>query len=471
MTFMRQTFMAVRYLALLLFVLGAGVLTALLVANWHDDPLSETARQVLQMPPTDAMQEGNGYLIIVGLNAPTDSGNPISSAETFARQSLAKSQEARHQAKEAPQSFDAIMAWATSTGEDGVSPLTLDCSWKADKDCFSWTLANRNQVLTLVQTYRPLLVRYEAAATAPQFINLPYDIFNPLPSYSQLRSVHALMLAKATLEWPLSAQVALDTMEITSRLRARMGNTASSLLEAMVVLEMQSAELRWLSQAMRHTNAHISPIVSSRIRELILQPGPNLDSALQGEQQLIVGMLPLVSQKGQYDSWQEKLHDNLSRLGVLPIATLNASLEHLDQIKAMAHLPANALEAAFKTYHRVSADRYHCARPLRLRNYFGTCMVAMNSDHYQSSFQRVHDLDGYRRLVMLQYLAMHKSIPAQDMQAWVQASPTELHNPYTLQAMQWLAATHSLIFEGKEPHRSNPGGSATYRIPLRQKVP
>lgn len=471
MIFMRQFFKAVGYLALLLLALGAAALTALIVTNWHDDPLSEAAQHALKMPPPDAMQEGNGYLIIAGLSAPTDKGNPVSSAEAFGRQYLAKALEARLKAKQEPQSFDAMLAWATFTEEDRVPRFNFHCSRRTDEDCFSWTLANKNQVLALVETYRPLLVRYEAAATAPQYINLPYDIFNPLPPYAQLRSVHALMLAKAAMQWPLSAESALDTMEITSRLRARMGNSANSLLEAMVVLEMQRAELRWISQAIGHRHAHTSPLVSTRIRQLIMQPSPNMDSALQGEQQLIVGMLPFISQKREHDSWREKLYDTLSHIGFLPIATMNASLEHLDQIKAIGNLPANALEAAFKTHNQVWADHYHCPFPIRLRNHFGRCTVGINSSTYPTYFQSIHDMDGYRRLVMLQYLAMAESVRAQDMQAWLQASPTELRNPYTSQAMRWDAATHSLVFDGKEPQRQNLEGSATYRVALHQVAP
>lgn len=471
MTFMRQLFKAVGYLALLLLALGTTALTALVVANWHDDPLSQTALQVQQIPPTDAMQEGNGYLIMVGLSAPSDGGNPVSSAEEFGRRYLAKTLETSFKALHEPRNYDAMKDWTTFTGGEKVSRFAFHCPLRSDEDCFSWTLANKNEVLTLVQANSPLLVRYEAAAMAPQFVHPLYDIFSPLPYHAQLRSAHALMLAKAAVQWQHSAQSALDTMEIASRLRARIGNSANSFLEAMVLLGMQSAELRWISQAIGHTPIHISPHVSAQIRQLILQPSPNLDSSLQGEQQMIVGMLPSMSQKRGEKNWRGKLSDSFSRIGYLPIATVNASLEHLDQIKAIGNMPADALEAAFKSHNQVLANHHHCPYPIRLRNPLGTCTVAMNAAHYQSYFQRIHDMDGYRRLVMLQYLATAEGVRAQDMQAWLQTSPAELRNPYTLQAMQWDAATHSLVFDGKEPQRQNLEGSATYRIALPQAAP
>jgi hypothetical protein len=32
--------------------------------------------------------------------------------------------------------------------------------------------------------------------------------------------------------------------------------------------------------------------------------------------------------------------------------------------------------------------------------------------------------------------------------------------------MQWDAATHSLVFEGRQKQNQNPGGTSTYRIGL-----
>lgn len=470
MKFMRQSFKALGYMALSLSVLVVITLVALAAANWTDDPPSDIARQTLQdLVPTDAMLKTNGYLIIVGLTAPVDSGDPVSSAEALGRQYVANIIEARDKARKDPQNFDAIEASATYNEKSEVPIFTFRCPRRSHDGCFSETQTHKDQVHTLLQTHSPLLVRYKAAANAPQFISLPYDFFNPLPSFPQLISVHALLLAKAALQWPLSPSEALDTMEITSKLRARMGKSANSLLEAMVVLEMQSAELRWISQAMERTRA--SSPTSARIRQLILQPGPDLHSALRGEQQFIAGMLPFMSKKWEHNTWRANRYRDLSGFVSLPIATMNASLENLAQIQAMAHLHANALEAAFNRHNKVLADRYRCDLPIRLRNPVGTCMVAMNAAHYQSYFQRIHDMDGYRRLVMLQYLATAEGVRAQDMQAWLQASPAELRNPYTLQAMQWDAATHSLVFDGKEPQRQNLEGSATYRIALPQAAP
>ncbi|MDR2220359.1 MAG: hypothetical protein LBE24_07245 [Methylobacillus sp.] len=50
------------------------------------------------------------------------------------------------------------------------------------------------------------------------------------------------------------------------------------------------------------------------------------------------------------------------------------------------------------------------------------------------------------------------------MPAWLAAQPEELRNPYTLQPMDWDAATQSLVFEGKERQTQNPKPQNVYRV-------
>lgn len=76
-------------------------------------------------------------------------------------------------------------------------------------------------------------------------------------------------------------------------------------------------------------------------------------------------------------------------------------------------------------------------------------------------------MSGYRRLVLLQHRAATEQVAPPDMPAWLAQSPEALRNPYTLEPMQWDAATRSLVFEGREKQNQNPGRSSTYRVRLR----
>ncbi|MFG5776118.1 hypothetical protein ACFIQF_03520 [Comamonas sp. J-3] len=80
--------------------------------------------------------------------------------------------------------------------------------------------------------------------------------------------------------------------------------------------------------------------------------------------------------------------------------------------------------------------------------------------------QRVNDIEGYRRLVLLQRQALVEGISPASMPGWLDQSPAELRNPYTRQTMQWDAGTSSLVFEGKEKQNQNPNRSNVYRVHL-----
>ena len=90
MTTVRRCLQALGYVLLGLTVLAIIGLTGLVIANWKDDPLSDAAQQALQYtPPTEAELQGNGYLILLGLDA--DPGiDPVTSAIALGRKRLTR---------------------------------------------------------------------------------------------------------------------------------------------------------------------------------------------------------------------------------------------------------------------------------------------------------------------------------------------------------------------------------------------
>ena len=106
-----------------------------------------------------------------------------------------------------------------------------------------------------------------------------------------------------------------------------------------------------------------------------------------------------------------------------------------------------------------------------MRNAVGSCLIGMSASVYGTYLQRVTDINGFRRLVQLQRKAMAESVTAADMPAWLNQSPPELRDPYTLGPMQWDAASNSLVFEGKAPQNQHPDESRTYRVRLLTSTP
>ena len=64
MKYLRIAFKALGCLLVLVLLLAAALYAWAVIANWHDDPLSEDAERALQYtPPTSAQLQDNGYLI------------------------------------------------------------------------------------------------------------------------------------------------------------------------------------------------------------------------------------------------------------------------------------------------------------------------------------------------------------------------------------------------------------------------
>ncbi|MEG0919970.1 MAG: hypothetical protein RSD57_04670 [Comamonas sp.] len=169
----------------------------------------------------------------------------------------------------------------------------------------------------------------------------------------------------------------------------------------------------------------------------------------------------------------ERLWNRLVDVGFLHGETLNTSTQHLEKINNISQLPAHEQAPAFAEYQQ-QADELSSscgASWMRMRNAVGSCVAAMSLPVYLSYLQRVSDLDGSPRLLLLQRKALAESIASADMPAWLETTPQDLRNPYTLQPMQWDTASSSLIFEGKEKQSQNTNRSSSCRIRLFGNLP
>lgn len=465
MKYLRRCLQALGWLALAVGSVAAIFLAALIAANWRDDPLSEAAQQALRYtPPTEQALEDNGYLIVLGLDAPAQ-GDAVAGAVTLGRQRLAREIERRRWVEAHGDATDGMPP--TLPGKDNgddVLPKRLRCPADAT-NCFGWYGDHRAEIDALAQANQAQLQRLAAAARAKQFSNpAPFYLVNELPPFARLIRAHELWLAQASLHWAREQpQQAMDIARQAVQLRSRLASSSNSLITSMIALALQHRELRWLSDASARLTPQIPAPASKGIEELLSTPPSSLHHALEGEKQFAASVL--YSQK--HATWGQDLLSNTSIWVFLPQQTLNMSIENLQHMQDLSDLSAHQLEAAFSNTLRKWEDDHACAPWMRLRNAAGLCMAAIATPSYQGYAQRIADMDGYRRLVLLQHRATVQRITLADMPAWLAEAPPELRNPYTLQPMQWDAATGSLVFEGREKQTQNPDQSPVYRITLR----
>ncbi|PTT19069.1 hypothetical protein DBR12_13345 [Acidovorax sp. HMWF029] len=476
MKYLRRCLKALGWLMLALGGLVAVWLAALIAANWNDDALTEAAQRALQYtPPTEQALEGNGYLILMGLDAPTG-GDAIGDAMALGRQRLAREIERRRwvEAHGDRQEGMPPSIPAENAGNE-VLPDRLRCP-VGEADCFAWFVKHGDEVQTLAKTHQTLLQRLAGAASAPQFDNpSPYYLQAELPPYGRLVRAHELWLAQAALAWVHGQpQQAMDIARQATQLRSRLASHSNSLIASMIALAMQHRELRWLSNASARGELQTLPEISKEIEELLSMPTKSLGSAMYGEIQFVASGFYLyktidlfASPWGDPSVWWQRAFNKATNWAYLPQQTLNLMLSQLQKVQAISGIPAQQQSAAFSKLTQQLVDNEACLPWKSLRNIAGTCLAVSTAPSYQSYFQRVADIDGYRRLVLLQHRAAVENVAPADMPAWLAQSPQALRNPYTLEPMQWDAATRSLVFEGREKQNQNPDQSPTYRIRLR----
>ncbi|MDP2768616.1 MAG: hypothetical protein Q8O81_02145 [Giesbergeria sp.] len=479
MAHLHRTLKALGWMALVTGVLAAIGLGVLIAANWRDDPLSEAAQQALRYtPPTEQALEDNGYLILLGLDAPIQ-GDAVADAVALGRQRLAREIERRRWVEAHGDTADRMppSIQAESSG-DGVLPVRLRCP--ADgSDCFDWYDKHRAEIDALVQANLAQLQRLKAAASTAQFSNpAPFYLLAEFPPYARLARAHELWLTQASLQWTSGQPLqALDITRQAVQLRSRLAHSSNNLIASMIALAMQCRELRWLSDASAHLTQQMPVEVSKSLEELLATPPPSLHSAFEGEKQFVASISfsqldpntfrfftsPWIEHPAW---WQHMLHRGRV-LAFLPQQSLNLSIKNLQKMQALSDLPAHQLEAAFSNPLRKTEEDNACDKPwMHLRNGGGLCLAAIAMSSHTNYIQRIADLDGYRRLVLLQHRAAAQRVAPEDMPTWLAKAPQELRNPYTLQPMQWDTTTGSLIFEGREPQNQNPGKSPVYRIHL-----
>lgn len=473
---LRYCLKALGRLALAIGVLTAIGLSALIAANWTDDALSEAAQQALHYaPPTEQALEGNGYLIVMGLDAPTG-GDAVGSAMALGHKRLAREIERRRWVERYSDASDGMPATIPVNNDgEGVFPARLRCP-EGEPDCFDWYARQRAEIHALAQTHRALLQRLSAAASAPQFSNpAPFYLLADFPPFARLTQAHELWLAQASLEWTRGQpQRAMDLASQAAQLRSRLASSSNSLIASMIALALQYRELHWLSDASARIAPQTPAAVSKEVKELLSTPPVSLRQALEGEKQFMAGILYSLEDAGlpaapwdEHLAWWQRPLNRASNLAFLPRQTLNLSIDYLQRVQTISTLPAHQLDAAFSEAMRPWDEGDACAPWKGLRNVAGTCLAAKALPSYQNYIQRVADIDGYRRLVLLQHQASTQQIPLADIPAWLARSTQELRNPYTRQPMQWDAAESSLVFEGREKQNQHLYRTPNYRIRLR----
>jgi hypothetical protein len=453
-----------RWLVLALVLLALALIAALWWANRHDEPLRPEVAEALRFeaPAPEAMRR-NGYFIMLGLGAPAQDDAFAAGQRFFAVQMR------QYEAYRNAGTFD------PDTQERADAGQTI--RWGDERcgpdvgDCYAHYLQRADQIRALLAQHEAPMRRYLAALETPVYEEvIPPSIVVQLPSYPNVFAVSDLLVMRAALLMhDRQTSEALALLEKNAHMHQRLMSGAGGLVGLGIALNMDLRQQRLIAGILRARPA-LSGDELERLRALIEIPrAATLERAFRGEGQMQLDIFDRIAREMARENagLAQRAEVFAMKFVFLPNETLNRLYLGLRETHRLARVTPDRVDAqaaqAIKTYRAVS----ELDSPIWLRNHEGRMTLNLTGpDSWLTWIKRFHDIEGHRRLVLLQIAALRDHVPFDQMPAWLAQQPPGLRNPYTLQPMGWDAAAQSLVFEGRQKNNQNPEPKNIYRVRL-----
>lgn len=446
-------------------LLPLGAVAALWWANRHDDALRpEVAAATAFNPPSAEAVQRNGYFTTMGLAAPPDQDAHAAGQRFFAVQ-VAGYQRFRQTGDD-----PAVTPPPFQPTEAPGAPLRCDA---ATPDCYAHYVAHAPAVgqrladqAVLVQRYLSLRDRPVYEEVLPPYVGVQF-------AYSQhLIAASELVGMRAALAWQAGRRdEALTLLATNARLHQRLWSGARTLIGGMSALAMDLRQQRLVAGLARTLAPGDRGAPWATLQALLATPPPAPDMLL-GERQLSLGTFDMLLLQTWLDTLVQQpaprwAAHRLTRMAYLPHATLNAAYDAWQQTLALASVPADQFSARADAQRDAWAAGLHGEGqlPVRLRNATGHVLLGMTGAFTMQPFlERIHDVEGHRRLVRLLIAARRDAVPAADMPDWLARQPDALRDPYLKRPMAWEADTQTLVFDGRQKNPQNEAPQHLYRV-------
>lgn len=492
---------SLRLLALLFLLV---LLTAALLwwSNRHDDELLPQVKEAMHFEaPTARSMQDNAFFTALAIQAPADA-DPHAEGERLYAQELqrwiaflhgkADDAAACHTAHTTGDVNDSAKDLAEDPAADPACrqaspspapPLPADwaalqCTVKVP-DCLAHYQAHAQAIEAALASHAHWQQRYLSLADFPRYqpVYTPHPgalgHFTALIHSSEMLGMRAALLLADQSDEALSAtpeamQQALQLLAQNARIHRRLIAGGHSLLHAMVLQAMQVRQWRLLNALMRAYPQTLRTHAAQwqTLWDELLAPAPiDAEAALAYEAQTVLMTLNILPPSELFapPSWRQSLWLRMGAIGYLRNATLNGLWQLFEPARKLAGMPAHSWPAREQLI-----DPIPTPSPWSVRNFAGQLLLQIwDAEIFIDYLERMHDADGFRRLLHLQWLALREGVRAADMPAWLQASPAELRDPYTQAPMEWDAASTSLGFTGRQRQIQNPDASHHYQLQIK----
>lgn len=329
--------------------------------------------------------------------------------------------------------------------------------------CVKQRQDNHETIRATLHEARELLLRYQSLTRYRQFHSpmLPALESPPLP-YQLLLQGKRLFLTELLLD---ARQSSADSQTIAARWQgdldfwlSLLGSPHGDLMTRMVaVAGVQASFLSALELASEHTsNVMIASL------ENIPTDAFSMRSAMTAEFRAMADLHQnLLGKAGIFEMFRTaRVGDTTEPEAQRPSGALSRRLAK------WVYLPNDTTHRAHDDLfsHFSNRDAYSCPTPesaespapdqdwrrkQRFHNPVGKTLSQLAQPAYSGYFDRVCDLEGVRRAMLIHLQAKQLGIPAQEMPAFVAGLSAKLHDPYSREPMQWDAEQEGLRFAAR----------------------
>jgi len=430
-------------------VLGGAVIgipLLLTVINVVDREVKAEAIAFADFSDDEVPEQDNGYFNWVGFFAPVGEKPHAVGVTTVALINQ----------KIAPYSLETIIDPVSLLGPEALKfkgDVTGLCG-RESHDCLSRYQAKTTEIKKWLVENRVLLERYRALYAYPEFretiqprLRAP-TFYQPSLAASLARAQRALAALRG------DPHTALRELHDDTKYWRRILQQSRSLISRMVAVAAIQSNTQLVSEIVAAMSIDRQALtIASQTSQPLTGPERNLSKVFRYELGFAIDVFSNISlyknDPCPFDSWADCLSGTLlSTVLFKPNATINLSYARLARLAELASLPApewhTQTQARRKERGRASAPFvWHI-----FYNPVGKILDAIAEQPYENYSGRIHNLDGFLRLVSLQTAVKRAGIHDSAVEKFLVDTAPEQRNPYTGEAMQWDARSRAIYFNG-----------------------
>jgi hypothetical protein len=441
---------------------GLLILTFVLI-NWGDEELKPEVAQALAWQPPHNTFEYNGYLTLLGIEAPAEmSAKEVGTKALKAELARFASMQKNHKEPLVPQpnpaEIDEYIDWKDN-----------QCDYQKQANCVDFYLQQGTGKLSVViLSQERLTARYNEIWGTKNYIEvMPPLITTPFPKYhllikaSELQRIQAILdISDGKLEQGVARFIR------NASYSRRLLRESNILVSHMIAVAMMQRDTRVLSELMAkypkiatQYATQLAPVLAP-----ISAPEYNLKTAFNYERDMgfqLMNSLKFVTPTELAGVKTNSFIRLYSWLGFQGNTTNNALYEQRKWLVKLAEADASQLDAVKAEFAKNQQDDFEIDyRLLTQKNPVGRILLEIGEPDFASYIERQHDLGGYLAMVNMQLAAMSEGLAKEKI------VDIEIHDPYTQKLMPFDVNTGVVTFTGRQASNTNFNRSNIYQVRL-----